>query len=471
MIGSLWIDRGRWVVAVLGLAVCGCGGKPVATAEVKKADRAVPVTVARLERRVVERTVDVIGTLRGWEQVTVGAKRTGRVVKVDHDIGDRVRPGEPLVELDPVDARLAVDQAESKYLGELVKLGITRRQAEEFVKKYGVSEELLMGHVADEAITRVPSVIQKRVTLEKAEQDLRRQRALNSRGAGTAQELEDSESQARTSQANYDDAVHTARTVIATAVAAKVALEQARQELKDTIVTVPSPHLLPPGVDDLGRITYGVTRRQTSEGQMIKEGEAVVELVVEDPLRLWCQVPEQYVGDVKIGQKARITTRAYDGKVFEGEVSRINPSVDPANRTFQVETVVSNTRRLLRPGGFARASIVVDSHARAAVVPIESIVRFAGVTKIFIVDGGFARVIGDVKTGREGRGWIEISGKLPETAEVVTSGQTRLADGTPVVVREPERKRTSPPAGQPPANAGSPESPGRPAAVQEADRR
>lgn len=465
-----WIDGQRkWLAALALFCAVGCGGKPVAPVEVQKADRVVPVTVAPLERRVVERTVDVIGTLRGWEQVTIGAKRTGRVVKVDHDIGDRVRPGEPLVELDPVDARLSVDAAESKFLGELVKLGITRRQAEEFVKKYGVSEELLMGHVADEAIMRVPGVVQKRVSLEKAEQNLRRQRALTTRGAGTPQELEDAENEVRTAQANHDDAVHTARTVIATAVAAKVALEQARQTLKDTIVTVPSPHLLPPGATDLGRITYGVTKRQTSEGQMIKEGEAVAELVIEDPLRLWCQAPEQYVGDVKLGQKARITTRAFGGRVFEGVVARINPAVDPASRTFQVETVVSNSGRLLRPGGFARASIVVDSHAQAAVVPLESVVRFAGVTKIFIVDHGFARVIGDVKTGREGRGWIEISGKLPETADVVTSGQSRLADGTPVVVREPEQKRSSPP--EPTSTVEATESPGRTGGLKEADRR
>ncbi len=457
------INLRRKVAISLGLScVVGCGVRPAEHVEVKKADRAIAVTVAPLEHRVVERTVDVIGTLRGWEQVTIGAKRTGRVVKVEHDIGDRVHPGDPLVELDPVDARLSVDEAESKYLGELVKLGITRRQAEDFVQKYGVSEELLMGHVADEAIMRVPAVVQKRVTLEKAEQNLRRQRALTARGAGTPQELEDAENEVRTAQANHDDAVHIARTVIATAVAAKVSLEQARQTLKDTVVKVPSPHLLPPGVKDLGRITYGVTHRQTSEGQMIKEGEAVAELVIEDPLRLWCQVPEQYVGDVALGQKARIVTRAYSGKAFEGAVARINPSVEPASRTFQVELIVSNTERLLRPGGFARASIIVDSRAKAAVVPLESVVRFAGVTKIFIVDGGYARVISDVKTGREGRGWIEITGKLPETAQVVTSGQSKLADGAAVVVREPEPARNAPPE-------GSPES--TPAPLKEADRR
>jgi membrane fusion protein, multidrug efflux system len=403
------------------------------------APRIVPVTVAQLEHRAVERTVEVIGTLRGWEQVTLGSKRSGRVLKVYHDIGDRAMPGEPLIELDPVDARLGVQQAESRYLGELIKLGITKGQAEEFVKKYGISEQLLIGNVADDAIAKVPSVIHKRLAREKTLQHLTRQRALTQRGAGTPQEFDDAENDWQSAAANFDDAVQTARTVIANAVASKVALSQAEQTLKDMIIRVPVPKLLPPSLTRTSVLTYGVTRRQVSEGQMIKEGEAVAELVIEDPIRLWSQVPEQYSEDVRIGQRVRLSTRAHPGVAIDGKVARINPSVDSSSRTFQVETLVPNERGLLRPGGFAKASIIIDAEARAAVVPLDSIVRFAGVTKLFIVENSLARSISDIKTGYEGRGWIEVASKLlPETATVVTTGQTQLADGTHVVIREPE---------------------------------
>ena len=128
-----WAFVGGVVVAV---AASGCGHEVAETKTgAATTPRLVPVTVAPLEHRAVERTVEVIGTLRGWEQVTLGSKRSGRVIKVHHDIGDRVQPGEPLVELDPTDARLGVQQAETKYLGELVKLGITEAQAENFVKQ------------------------------------------------------------------------------------------------------------------------------------------------------------------------------------------------------------------------------------------------------------------------------------------------------------------------------------------------
>ncbi len=466
MIMSFRRSRGRLgALAAAGFvaALAGCGHAPVEReAQDSRAPRTVPITVANLEHRVVERTVDVIGTLRGWEQVTVGSKRTGRVIKVHHDIGDRVKPGDPLVDLDPVDAKLGVQQAESKYLGELVKLGITRRQAEEFVEKYGISEELLIGQVADAAIAKVPSVVQKRIAREKAQQHLSRQRALTVRAAGTPQELEDADTDWRTAEANYDDAVQAARTVIANAVASKVSLSQAVQTLLDMTIHAPTPKLIPPSVSRTGTLSYGITKRNVSEGQMIKEGEAIAELVIEDPIRLWSQVPEQYAEDVQLGQRVRLSTRAHPGAAIEGKVTRINPAVDTASRTFQVETVVPNERGLLRPGGFAKAAIIVDAESKAAVVPTESIVQFAGVTKLFIVANGKARSINDIQTGSEGRGWVEVRSKLlPESAQVVTTGQTQLADGTPVVIREPEPgagpKRSEP--GIVPETASAPDVP------------
>lgn len=422
-----------------GLAGCGHGPAPSEGASKPAEPRPVPVTVAPLEHRTIERTVDAIGTLRGWEQVTVGSKRSGRVIKVHHDMGDRIEPGDPLVELEPIDARLAIEEAESRYLGALVKLGVTRKQAEDSVRIYGITEDLLNSRATDEAIARAPAVIEKKIARDKAQQNLARQRTLTQRGAGTAQELEDAENEFRTAVATHENAILTARTVIADAYAAHIALNKAEQSLKDMTVRVPEPQLPPPSSSSGGKVRYAMTRRQVSEGQILKEGEAVAELVIEDPLRLWSRVPEINVDSVRVGQLVRVSTRAHPDMSFEGRVARISPSVDPASRTFQVETVIPNKRGLLRPGGLARASIVIDAEAKAAVVPIEAIVHFAGVTKIFLVDQGKARAIGDIKTGVEGRGWIEvISKQLPPAAEVVTSGQSHLADGSSVVVRKPE---------------------------------
>lgn len=411
--------------------------------------RAVPVTVAPLQRRKVERTVEVVGSLRGWEQVTVGSKRSGRVLRVLHDIGDQVRPEEPLVELETVDARLAYDLAQSRFLAELVKLGISAERAEKFVKEYGISENLIRGKHADEAIDRVPAVVQMQLAKEKAQRNLARQRALSQKGASTIQELEDYENEFRTASAALENAKATARNVIATAVANWVARDQARQALQDMTIRVPRPGVRPPTGGPTEETVYSVTRRSVSEGQMVKEGEAVFELVIENPLRLWTSVPERYAGAIRVGQAVRISVASHPDAPFEGTVARINPAVDPVSRTFQVEAQVPNERRLLRPGGFAKATIVTESASDAAVVPIEAIVQFAGVTKLFLVENGHARAINDIVTGVEGQGWVEVSSKsLPATGDVVTTGQRLLADGTPVVVRGAEPAPEAPgPAG------------------------
>ena len=425
--------------AIAAASLSGCSpAEAQSSSKAPAAVREVPVTVAPLERRTVERTIDVVGTLRGWEQVTIGSKRTGRVSKVLHDMGDHVRPGEPLVELEAVDAKFAYDQAQSKYLGELVKLGITEQQAQRFIEQYGISEELIRGKQAEEAIDRVPAVIQVLVSKEKALHNLNRQRALSKKGASTVQELEDYENEYRSASAAYENARATARNVIASAVANRVARNQAIQTLADMIIRVPKPELTPPGSSQADAVVYAVTKRSVSEGQMVREGEAVCELIIENPLRLWTSAPERYAEQVRVGQPVRITVSSQPDLLFLGKVVRINPSVDAVSRTFQVETQVPNDRRLLRAGGFAKAAIITDSAAQAAVAPTESIIRFAGVTKLFFVENGKARSVNDIVTGSEGPGWVEVTSQsLPTSAMVVITGQTQLANGTPVVIRTP----------------------------------
>lgn len=423
--------------AALGQSGCSHEGT---TAEAKEsAPGPIPVTTAPLQRRTVERTIDVVGSLRGWEQVVVGAKRSGRVVKVLHDMGDRVLPGEPLVQLETVDAKLAYDVAESKYLAELVKLGITAEAADAFIKEYGITETLIRGQHAEDAIEQVPAVVQVRAAMEKAQQNLARQRNLNRRGAGTAQDLEDMESDYQIAVAVYDNAKATARNVIALAVANRLARDQAEQTLEDLTIRTPVPQETPPIRETDAEVSYGVASRSVAEGQMIREGEAVFELVLDHPLRLWTNVPERFTGDLRVGQTVRISVASHPGATFEGTVARINPTVDQTSRTFQVETIVPNEKGLLRPGGFAKASIVTEATADAAVAPVEAIVQFAGVTKLFVVENDKVRAIDDIVTGVEGPGWVEVSSKsLPETGQVVITGQSMLADGAAIVIREPE---------------------------------
>src|SRR4051794_26149470 len=122
-----------WPALLIGVAwpagLAGCnGGQRESWPEEQAAGghdpAAVVVTVEPVTPRPVRRIVEAVGTLHGYEEVSLSAKVEGRVRKIDHDVADRVRPGELLLEIEPTDYQLAVRQAEKAVQVELARLGI-----------------------------------------------------------------------------------------------------------------------------------------------------------------------------------------------------------------------------------------------------------------------------------------------------------------------------------------------------------
>jgi RND family efflux transporter MFP subunit len=140
--------------------------------------------------------------------------------------------------------------------------------------------------------------------------------------------------------------------------------------------------------------------------------------------------------------EVEVTVDAYPNEVFPGKVARINPTIDPQSRSFDVEAHIPNQDHRLKHGGFAKAEVIVGASDHAITVPLEAVSRFAGVTKVFKVVEGVAQEV-EIATGTQGEGWIEAVGSLQAGDVVVTSGQSKLANGTKVVVRQPDTKTAS----------------------------
>jgi multidrug efflux pump subunit AcrA (membrane-fusion protein) len=401
-------------VALVALVAPGCD-RGEAEHAVDAAPKIVPVTVAAAEPRTMEATIDVVGTLKGWEDVKVGAEKSGRIIKVLHDVGDRVKPGEPLVELEAVHADLAIRQAEQRLFSELAKLGLREMPGPDF------------------DVLRLPAVVQARVAVDRAEEKYGQEQRLAEKKVNTVESLRDAKFDFHDKRAALDNAILTARATLAAAMASQVELEVARQARDDLIVRAPQPSKLPTKRNE--PVEFAVTKRSVSEGQMIREGEQVAQLIIDNPLRMWVNVPERYSPDARTGAEVRLSVASHPGRVFVGTVTWINPAIDADSRTFQVEVLLPNDDGALRPGGFVKASVVTNKASQRTIVPVESIVQFAGVTKLFIVREDKAYSV-PVETGMEGNGWVEVQGQVPPGAQVVVTGQTQLADGTSVVIRQ-----------------------------------
>src|SRR5262249_59300611 len=97
----------------------------------KPVDSSIAVTIAPVTYRAIQRTADVVGTFYGREEVTIAPKTAGRVVKIHHDVGDMVRPGEVLLEIDETDYLLAAEETQKAMESELARLGLSQLPTEE----------------------------------------------------------------------------------------------------------------------------------------------------------------------------------------------------------------------------------------------------------------------------------------------------------------------------------------------------
>jgi RND family efflux transporter MFP subunit len=403
-----------WTLGYAGLGGPPREAMPKEPAAVEAPPGAVAVTLDSVTLRPVQRTIETVGTLHPFEQVIECAKVEGRVRRILHDVGDRVKPGDLLLEVDPTDFELSVRQSQRALEVEQAKLGLAEVPTGEF------------------DVSQLPVVVEAGVKATRAKERLERVRALVERNALSKEELGNATSDSRSLDAEHQNQILIAKSGLATVQMKQEALAIVTQQLRDTRIVAPRPSTSDPNL--VGDMTYAITSRSAAEGSFVRIGTEVFKLVIDRVLKLKVPVPDRYVSEVKEGQKAIVKTAAYD-KAFEGIVTRINPSVDLATRTFEVEIQVPNPDGILKSGSFAKAAIVTRMDAETQTVPLDAVVRFAGITKIFLSDGDHAREL-QVTPGDTTSQWIEIANpKLPPGAQVVTSGQSLLSDGLPIFVR------------------------------------
>lgn len=432
------------VVGVVGVATGVIPGRPKGNTQADLAAGAkdqpkqreakpVPVTVQPATARPVQRKVQVVGTMIGREEITVTAKADGRIVRIYSDLGDDVKPGDVLLEIDDTDYKLAVAEVQQALELELSKLGLRELPASTF------------------DVSLLPAVVKTTALERSAASRFERAKKLLSEKSTSEEAYNLAEADYKVAVANFQQAVLDARSTLVAIGQKKAQLDTARQRLADTKVVVPVISAQPiPVVGPGGKpivlpavSRFSVSRRMVSEGEMLRVSPttsmSIFKLVVDDYLKLGATVPERHLEDIKIGQEVDIEVESHRGRVFKGLVVRMNPTVDPANRTFQIVIGVANPDRKLRAGSFAKAAVSTRIDPTAVTVPEEAVVSFAGVTKVFVADGGKARevpVTPGVRVEVGADGWVEVTGDLKPGAAVVTSGQSQLSEGKPVRVRD-----------------------------------
>jgi membrane fusion protein (multidrug efflux system) len=179
-----------------------------------------------------------------------------------------------------------------------------------------------------------------------------------------------------------------------------------------------------------------IARRSVQLGEFVQTGKALVELVALDPLEVVFSLTELDTERVRVGQTIEVTVGAFPDRVFQGEVTFISPTVDPATRTLRIKAEIDNDEGHLRPGLFARVSLGVSPRSDVVMVPEEALIQRSEGALLFKIDAENRVKRVTVATGAHDGGRVEVRGDVAPGERVVRRGHGGLVDGAMVAVRD-----------------------------------
>jgi RND family efflux transporter MFP subunit len=177
-----------------------------------------------------------------------------------------------------------------------------------------------------------------------------------------------------------------------------------------------------------------ISERMIRVGNLVTLHQPVYHVTSYDPLLAVLHVPERELAVLSKGLDVSVALDAWPGEVFQGEVIRISPVIDPSTGTFRVTAEVRDHGQMLKPGLFGRVRILYDLHQDVPVIPRSAVITEDEFTHVFVIneDGNASRRT--IQLGYENNGQIEVLAGLSKGEQVVTAGKGSLSDGTRVEV-------------------------------------
>ena len=430
-----------FALAMGGILLAGCSkeNKNVSLTEAATGPaKLLKVTTVRAITREVSSSVQVTGSFLAEESSDVAPPAAGRVIETPVDAGAFVKEGQLLAKLEDRDAQLRFEAAVA-----------SEQQAEASLRQAESRIGLIQGGKFD--ANSVPEVLSAKASYDSAlaqeknaEADAQRYNALVKTGDVSQSAYDKARTQADTAkeQANsarqlYEAALNSARQNFQGVINAEASLAGARAQtaiarkaVEDTLIKAP--------------FAGYISSRPIAVGQYVALTSKIATLVRVTPLKLDLQVQESNAPQLKVNAEVEANVPGYPGRMFQGIVTSINPTVDPNSRTVTVEAKFANQDLALKPGMFATSRILLNGSSTGIFLPRSAVLTDPSTnsSQVFFVRDGKARVA-VVQLGAVDGDMIQILSGISENFVVATNHLQDLFDGEPVdadraaTVREP----------------------------------
>jgi membrane fusion protein (multidrug efflux system) len=339
--------------------------------------RELIVKAVPLESQEWIATVPISGSLRTLSTVEIKPEVGGRLIATYFEEGDLVQKDQLLAEIDPINYRLAYDQAAAALA----------------VAQAGLERAKVSAEHAETEKARADNLLRSGGITQKDHQ-----------AAVTG--VKDSETQVQLAEAQCEQA--------------RAALAIAEKALKDCKIYAPAQG--------------NVQKRLYDKGSLLAPGATLYILVDNSRLELECVIPSYQLAAIRVGQRAVFTTPTWGERRFEGSVSAINPTVQSDNRSVTLILKIANPGGQLRSGMYARGEITTGHESNALVIPRDSLIpetEGSDSMAVYVVREGKAHRV-DIRIGGSQQDRVWVRQGLNEGEPVIVEIGPSLKEGTVV---------------------------------------
>lgn len=362
------------LLVILAVVMAGCNKEKPKVQE----EKLVPVETIKVASTDLAHTLNTTGEVIAGADVNVTPKVSGRVEQVMVRVGDTVRKGQVLFQLEATDAHNAIAQAEAAL--EQAVAGVDKSQ--QALKDAQINYERNKALYDAQAISKS--------AFEQAESQLvNAEIGLKSSQASVKQ----AQASLNTQKENYNNA------------------------------TIVSP------------INGVVAAVNVDPGEMVSPQVSPITVVQMDTIKVKVNVSENVVDSIKVGSQVPVTINAINQTV-KGTVLSVAPKADTATRAFAVEIQLPNAKGDIKPGMVAKLNLSTGTSASVLALPVDAVLERDGQYSVFIVEGGKAKEV-SVKVGVTSGELTEIKSGLKEGQTVIVTGNRLVGEGQKVkVVKE-----------------------------------
>ncbi len=371
----------------------------VLAAVVKTESSQLPVVNVTAARQATGSTpLELPGDLQAKIESPIFARADGYLVKRYVDIGDRVKKGQALAELETPELDQQIQQARA-----------TISNSQSTLKEFEV------------ALTLATANLKLARTTNRRWQELQKTGVLSNQDADEkAANLEVRQAETEAARAK----IVSERDLIA---ANEANFRRLQQMKAYSHVTAPFDGIITARNVDIGTLI------NSGNGGATKEMFRIAEI---GTLRIFVNVPQAYASVIHNGEKAELRVQELPGQVFQATVARFTHEVDTGSRSMLAILLVPNPKERLLPGTYAQIRFATTRSAPALVIPGDALVTGAKGTRVAVVDAENRVHFRDVRVGTDLGTEIEILSGLAPGELVIMNPTDSVRENAEVEVRK-----------------------------------